>query len=184
MLSIPDLDQLKSLRVSLNLSQHDLARMAGVSQSLIAKIESKRIDPSLSNAQKIAKALLAESPKTIAVAEVMSKNLVSFLPETPVLEAINVMKKNAISQFPVVKNSIVLGRISESAILEHVESLDSLVLQEIMHSPPPLVDKETPVQAILPLLQTFSMVLVTEKGELVGIVTKADVMGLALKGKW
>ena len=183
MLPIPDLSQLKHLRVALHLSQQDLAKRAGVSQSLIAKIEAGRMDPSLSNAQKIAKALAEESPKETRVKQVMSKSVVSFPPETVVVEAVKEMKKKGISQFPVLKDGLVLGRITESLILDHVDELATATLKDIMLSPPPMVDKETAIPAILPLLQAYNMILVVDKGCVSGIITKADVMNAALQKK-
>ena len=48
-----DIDEIKKLRSSLGLTQKDLAQRADVSQSLIAKIEAGRIDPTFSKVQKI-----------------------------------------------------------------------------------------------------------------------------------
>jgi predicted transcriptional regulator len=180
-MTIPDLQNLQMQRRSLGLSQQELAQKAGVSQSLIAKIEARRIDPSLSNAQRIAKALAAATPKELTVRQVMVKHILSFPSSTPVLEAVKAMRKRGISQFPVIENNLVVGRITEGCILEHVEKLSSLTLKDIMLPPPPQVDKETPLSVIMPLLQAFSAVLVLENGHVVGIVTKADVMGAAIK---
>ncbi|MBD3209256.1 CBS domain-containing protein [Candidatus Woesearchaeota archaeon] len=181
--SLLDLAQLNHLRTNLGWSQHDLAKKAGVSQSLIAKIETGKIDPSLSNARKIAKALAAETPTGAMVKQVMSRNVLSFPPETPVLEAINVMRKRGISQLPVIDKGVVVGRVTETSILEHVEELATATLHDVMSPPPPLVDKATLVNAIVPLLQAYNSVLVLDKGVVIGIVTKADVMGAALQHK-
>lgn len=183
MFLVPDLQQLKSQRLSLGISQQDLARLAGVSQSLIAKIEAGRIDPSLSNAQRIAKALADYAPKGAMVKEVMAKNILSFPPQTPVLEAIRVMKKRGISQVPVLKDNVVVGRVTEGSILDHAENLQQATLEQVMLQPPPMVDESTPVASILPLLRTFSSVLVLKGGRLAGIVTKADVMGTVVGQK-
>lgn len=51
------LEEIKQIRKKYNLTQSDLAKRSGVSQSLIAKIEAGRIDPTYSNAQKIFNAL-------------------------------------------------------------------------------------------------------------------------------
>ena len=48
-----DLSELRILRKKIGLTQSELAKQASVSQSLIAKIESKKIDPSYTNAKKI-----------------------------------------------------------------------------------------------------------------------------------
>ena len=48
-----ELEEIKKIRKSLGLTQAELAKRADVSQSIIAKIESGSIDPTLSKAKKI-----------------------------------------------------------------------------------------------------------------------------------
>ena len=55
-----DLTLIKELRKRLGMTQHRLARLSGVSQSLIAKIESGRVDPAYSKAKSIISALQRE----------------------------------------------------------------------------------------------------------------------------
>ena len=52
-----ELDEIKKIRKKIGLTQTGLANRAGVSQSLIAKIESGRIDPTYTKTQKIFAAL-------------------------------------------------------------------------------------------------------------------------------
>ena len=52
-----DPKQLKKIRVQLGITQSELARVAGVSQSLIAKLESGLVDPSFSTMKAISEAL-------------------------------------------------------------------------------------------------------------------------------
>ena len=54
---VVELEEIKEIRKKLGLTQSDLAKRAGVSQSLIAKVESGRLDPAYSNAQKLINAL-------------------------------------------------------------------------------------------------------------------------------
>jgi len=44
---LPTPEELKKRRTNLNLTQNELARLAGVSQPLIARIESGDVDPRL-----------------------------------------------------------------------------------------------------------------------------------------
>ena len=52
-----ELEEIKKIRKKLELTQTELADRAGVSQSLIAKIEAGRIDPTYSKTKKIFAAL-------------------------------------------------------------------------------------------------------------------------------
>ncbi|MBI2647565.1 helix-turn-helix domain-containing protein, partial [Candidatus Woesearchaeota archaeon] len=52
-----ELVEVKKIRKKLELTQTQLANRAGVSQSLIAKVESGRIDPTYSKTKKIFSAL-------------------------------------------------------------------------------------------------------------------------------
>ncbi len=52
-----ELSEIKHLRKKFGLTQSQLAKLSGVSQSLIAKIEADRIDPTFSKAQKIFEAI-------------------------------------------------------------------------------------------------------------------------------
>ena len=48
-----DIKEIKILRKKLEITQNELAKKSGVSQSLIAKIESSNIDPAYSSIKKI-----------------------------------------------------------------------------------------------------------------------------------
>ncbi len=54
---LQELNEIKRLRNKHNLNQKELAERAGVSQSLIAKIEAGKIEPSFTKARKIFQAL-------------------------------------------------------------------------------------------------------------------------------
>ena len=62
-MGMPELKNLRASRTALSMSQQELAKRAKVSQSMIAKIEAGRLDPTLSNARRIAEALEEEKPK-------------------------------------------------------------------------------------------------------------------------
>jgi len=53
----PKLEEIRLLRTKLSLSQKDLAKLAEVSQSLIAKIEKRKVSPSYETVVKIFSAL-------------------------------------------------------------------------------------------------------------------------------
>ena len=75
---LPDLEEIQKRRRSLGLSQKKLASYASVSQSLIAKIEGGKIDPSYKNVKRIFKALeneMGKQKRTILAREISKVNL-------------------------------------------------------------------------------------------------------------
>ena len=85
------------------MTQSELANRSGVSQSLIAKVESGRIDPTYTKTQKIFKALSElEKKEEIKAGQIMNPKIVSVASNEPVKEAISKMKKFQISQVPVI----------------------------------------------------------------------------------
>ncbi len=170
--------EIKQLRKKLCLTQSDLAKKANISQSLIAKIESGKIDPSYTKTKKILETLnlLAET-RDVKAMDVMKKVVIAVGPEDHVKKAIEFMKKHAISQLPVIANGRIIGMISETTILNN---LDKDVKRErvgdIMESAPPVIARETSIAVVSGLLKHFPMVVVAEKGNVEGIITKADVL--------
>jgi len=45
-----------------------------------------------------------------------------------------------------------------------------------MEPPPPIVDLSTPAKALIPLVRFTKCVLVSEKGEVIGIITVSDTL--------
>ena len=112
------INEIKNLRKKLGLTQGELARQAGVSQSLIAKIEAGTIDPTYSKATAVINTLKSLSTsKEIIASKIMIKNVIFVSPTDPIKKAIQKMKKYAISQMPVLDEKRVVGIVSEKAIL-------------------------------------------------------------------
>ncbi len=173
-----ELSQLKKIRRQIGLTQHSFARAAGVSQSMVAKIESGRLDPAYSKVQQIEKALQAlthhEEKKAI---EVMTRKVFKMHPDESAPKAVALMRKYGISQVPVVRGEKILGIVYESSFLKKdMEELPRLRIEEIMEETPPFVAANTPLSAVRQMLQWYACVLVLEKGKLAGIITRADVI--------
>ncbi|MEM3154709.1 MAG: CBS domain-containing protein [Candidatus Woesearchaeota archaeon] len=171
-----DLKAVKQQRVRLGLTQSELAKEAGVSQSIVAKIEAGRVDPSYTIAQKILAALeqrrMSGAPKAL---DIMHTSVVSVKSSVKVADAVKLMKKHAISQLPVQDERIV-GIITEGTVMSHLNALNGTV-GEIMEATPPMVPPNADLTVVSNLLQHYPIVLVVEKGVLVGIITKSDVLG-------
>jgi predicted transcriptional regulator len=177
-----ELEEVKEIRKKFGLTQGELANRAGVSQSLIAKIEAGRLDPTYSNAKKIFSAIdLLGKKKELKAAEMMSRHIISVKPGDDIKEAIKKMKKANISQMPVIEEHKSIGIVSESIILEALLNKRGAKIKDIMEDSAPVVSKNTTVNAISNLLRFYSMVLVSDGGELKGIITKSDLLGTVYK---
>jgi len=178
-----ELDEIKKIRKKLGLTQTELANRSGVSQSLIAKIESGRIDPTYSKAQKIFAALSdLEKKEEIKAEQIMAGRIISVEPADPIREAISKMKKSQISQLPVIDSHKLVGMVSESTILDALLNSKSTKVSEIMQDSPPIVSKATSIRVVSNLLKHYPIVVVSESGKLVGLITKSDLLGKLYSG--
>ena len=177
-----ELEEVKKVRKKLGLTQTELAKRAGVSQSLIAKIESGRIDPTYTKTKKIFAALSdLEKKEEIKAEEIMTAKIVSVSPSEPIKDAISQMKKFQISQLPVIDNHKLVGLVTESIILDALLNSKLRFVKDIMQESPPIVSKMTSVQVISSLLKHYPLVLVSEEGKLIGLITKADLLAKLYK---
>ena len=174
-----ELEQVKVLRKRLGWNQKELADKAEVSQSFIAKIEAGLIEPTYGKAKRILDVLHEEQGKKEPIAkEIMNRKIIFSEPEEKVANIIQKMKRHGISQVPIGDKSRIVGFISESTILENFDkNLAEKEVREIMADVPPIVALDTPRKVILELLKVFQIVLVGNKGEIQGIVSKADILG-------
>jgi len=172
-----ELGEIKQIRKNLGLTQSELAEHAGVSQSLIAKVEAGLLDPTYSNAQKIFDALdNIGKKKQVKAEEVMSKTVVALDPEDDIRDAIKKMKKHEISQIPVIDNNKAVGFVSEAILLDSIIERKGEKIKDIMQDAPPIVSKDTDANLIAHLLKFNPLVLIAEKGKIKGVITKSDVL--------
>ena len=175
-----DITQLKRIRKQLELTQQQFAQLAGISQSMVAKIESSRLDPTYSYVKKIeeAIALLTKRQDTEKHAkDIMHKGVISIRKSQKMMDVLPLFTTHGISQIPVVDNGKVLGLLSETTIVRHMHpGVMEKRVQEVMEEAPPVVSAETSFTMIAALLQFSSLILVQAKGELAGVITKADLI--------
>jgi len=177
-----EIEEIKEIRKKFGLTQSELANRAQVSQSLIAKIEAGRIDPTYSKTKKIFEAIdTLGKKKELKAEQIMAKNIISIKPDDNIKEAINKMKKSNISQMPVIEEHKSIGIVSEAIILESLLNKKGNKIKDIMDDSAPIVSKNTTIGAISNLLRFAPMVLVSENGELKGIITKSDLLGKVYK---
>jgi len=184
---LPPLEEVAQKRRMLNLTQKQLAKLAGVSQSLIAKLESKKIDPSYTKVKAIFDALERLETKTEVHAEkVLHSEVVAVQKSDMVSKAVRLMTDYGYSQLPVFDGERAVGHISEKTILGQVSAgkdlaqISKLPVGDIMEEAFPQVGKKAPLPLISSLLKVYPAVLICEKGKVVGIVTKADLLKMLL----
>ena len=177
-----ELEEVKKIRKKLGMTQTELANRANVSQSLIAKIESGRIDPTFTKTKKIFAALSElEKKEEVKAEQLMTNRIISISQNTSIKEAINKMKKSQISQLPVIHNNKSIGLVSESTILDALLKSKGTIVKDIMQESPPIVSRKTSIQVISNLLKHYPVVLVSEEGILIGLITKSDLLGRIYK---
>ena len=186
---LPELNELKLKRIAQNLTQTDLSMLAGISQSEITKIENGKIIPSYSKGKKLFDVLEELNLKEqVKAKDLINKKVFFVSPNDSVRKAISLMKNNGISQIPVLEKGLSVGRLSETLILSKAKNpkidLNSLKVKEIMDEALPTIQESTPLTLILQLLEYNSALLVSKKGQIKGIITKADLFDEMLKKHW
>ncbi|TKJ17850.1 hypothetical protein CEE44_05000 [Candidatus Woesearchaeota archaeon B3_Woes] len=172
-----EISEIKPIRKKLGITQSELAKQANISQSLIAKIEAGTLDPTYSKAKKIFEVLNSLSKsKELKAKNIMNKKLISINPETKIKNAIKEMRKHGISQIPVLKNNNCVGLVSETIILNSFTKKDISKVEDIMGDCPPIISKDTSIEIVSNLLKFYPIVLVSEKGDLQGLITKSDIL--------
>jgi len=177
--------QLRRIRMQLGITQAELARASDVSQSLVAKVESGRVDPSFTTMRAISDALRKHiRSQGRKVKDVMSKPVLSVQANTPLSECINLMKNRNLSQLPVYSGLKMVGSISDKRIVSLLSdskapsvSLDGPV-SRYMEGSFPTVDSETPLDALYSLFNFVPAVLVTSGDKVEGVITKIDVISV------
>lgn len=181
---LPTPDSIRQKRNELGLTQSELAKRAGVSQPLIARIEAGDVDPRLSTLKRIFNAFdESEKESHVVARNLMNTRVISISAEEPVDAAVKIMEENDISQIPVVENGVPIGSISEETIVRSMTDKKALEvsrmkIRDLMGDTFPVVSPGTHVKLVSHLLETVPAVIVLERGQIAGVVTKHDLMKL------
>ncbi len=178
---LPTPEDIKLLRKKAGLTQRELAKRACVSQSLIARIEAGTVDPRLSTLRRILKVLEESIAEGTRAGDVMNSPVVYVQPEDSVEKAIKLMWKHGFSQLPVIKNDRVIGTIKEDDVLRALIREGDTILKEpvekIMSDALPIVSINERIDVVVKILsQGVPAVLVADRGKIVGIITKTDII--------
>lgn len=173
-------EELKKRRTQLGVTQSQLAERAGVSQPLIARIESGSVDPKLSTFRRVLEALDELERERVEAREFMHREVISVSPGDPVKRAVELMREHGFSQLPVIRDGVPVGSVTESEIVHtmNVEGQDvtSKDVEDVMEEGFPTISPSTDMNVVSRILEHESALLVVEHGEVVGVVTNADVM--------
>jgi predicted transcriptional regulator len=182
-MQLPSPDELKQKRIDLSLTQSDLAKRAGVSQPLIARIEAGDVDPRLSTLRKIIDVFNDIEKEDIYLSDIMNNELISVDPNESIDKAVSIMEKHNISQIPVIKKGISVGSISEEMIVRSMTNkktseVSHMKIGDVMGDSFPTLSPSTDVKTAYYMLEKYPAVLVLEKGQVAGVVTKYDILKL------
>lgn len=180
---LPRIDSIKQIRQKIGITQKKLASMTGVSTSMINQIESGRSQPSYETAKKVFESLakLEGESSSHTAGDFCSKDIVKLKQTNTLHDAIKKMHELSISQIPIFEKSDVVGVISEDGIVRHLAEVGATELKksritDTMDPLPPIVDFDTPVNVLVPLIRYSKCILVSKKSKIVGIITASDTL--------
>ncbi|MFV1948804.1 MAG: cystathionine beta-synthase [Anaerolineales bacterium] len=102
----------------------------------------------------------------------------------PMAEVVQEMKKNDISQMPILnEGGKITGMIREVDLLEHMVSGEhdhtpNETVASIVRPEPPSYPVDTPLETVIPDLMEGSVILVSDSTNPIGILTKIDVLDI------
>ena len=178
---LPSIESIKQQRLKINMTQKELARLVGVSTSMINQIESGRSAPSYNTAKRIFEVLASKESEasTHNAGELCSQKIVKLKPTNTLAEAIIKLKKEKISQIPIFNGDTVVGTISEPVIVSHINEPTfnkKMKIEDIMESKPPIVEFDTPAEVLVPLVKYSKCILVSKGPKIIGIITATDLL--------
>lgn len=175
-----DLSEVRTLRKNLGITQANLAAKAGVSQSLIAKVEAGNTMPSYEVGRRILDTLdrmMGEREEGNTAGEVHTTPLICVSPDSTVGEALDLMRANAVSQLPVIEENSSVGSVTEKGLVSNIDSLDrSDPIPTVMEGGFPILDVDSRLELVKEMLKHYPCVITSRGGKLQGIITKADLL--------
>lgn len=114
----------------------------------------------------------------LQVKDIMTKNVATLTPETPVTEALNTMFKQRHMGYPVMEENNLVGIITFDDISRVPENKRNFPVKDIMSKNLILANPDEPVFSTFEKISrnNIGRLPVTENGRLVGIISKTDIM--------
>ena len=149
--------------------------MAGVSQAHVAKIEQGKVDPRLSTVNKILVVLTEGKQKKCT--DTITRGVIFARPNDSILKISEVMMRQAVSQLPIMNGNRLIGTVTEETIIRNLNAnLAEEKAKDIMDAPLQTVQEETSTDAVRTMQEKRQGVLVAKGKEIVGIVTRSDLL--------
>jgi predicted transcriptional regulator len=173
--------EIRRRRLALGIPLGELARAVGRSDATLSRIERGQIRPSYELVQKLLAYLEAQeglAAPRLAVRDILTRPVVTVESAATLQVAAQRMESGAFSQLPVTEHGRVMGSLSEAALLRALGSSEGrrTRVREILEPAYPQVDEEFPADLLPGLFARYPAVLVLRRGDLRGIVTKADLI--------
>ena len=182
---LPELNEIKKRRKNLGITQKQLAKKTGISQSLITKIETQRTIPTYNHAKKIfetIKKIEETNQHHIKAKDIHTTNIKSVKTHDTISTAIAHMKKHSISQLPVYENAKIIGSLTEKTIINIITQQKKPVdiskhrIRDLMEKTFPIIDEQTNIDDITYLLLNNQAIMTIKKGIITGIITRTDIL--------
>ena len=171
---LPQLSSIPYRRKRLSLTQQDLAKRAGISQSLLTKVERGIVVPSYSIAMQLFEILdELEHDGGEKLSDIMHRGVITVKASDTVQHAAGIAKKHAISQIPVMDRGAVAGAVTTSML---IGVQGAVRISCIMKEPYPILNGNAPVEIARDLLRQYPAVLVVWRSSIIGIVTAEDML--------
>lgn len=182
---LPTAQEFRYLRKKQGLTQKALADKAGLSQSLIARIEKGDIDTKLGTARKILaviKEAESKKSKSLDLKDYMISPVMYCKSADPIKRVVGMMEDNDISQLPVMEGGKAVGSVTDTQLVQVLARKGARSarrkIADVMSKPFPEIEISSPIDKAIDLLTRNSAVLVKNGPHITGIVTKADVLRL------
>lgn len=173
--------EIKQLRNSTGITQKQLARAIGISQSAITKFENNKIDLNYSTVAKVVSYLTSLLNKEKTCKEIATRRIISLTPGNSVQQAVNLMKQHQISQMPIIAKNSSQGSITERDVLNLIDEMGQKnaykqKLAKIMQRPFPLINENEPISRARELLKGSQAILTVSNDQITGVITQTDVI--------
>lgn len=173
--------EIRKRRLSLGIPLGELARAVGRSDATLSRIERGQIRPSYDLVQRIDAYLATHegiAAPHLRARDVVQPTLVTVPAEATLSDVALTMEKGGFSQLPVADGGRITGSVSETALLRALARPNGrrLRVRDVQEGSYPQVDADCPADVLAGLLTRYPAVLVADRGSLVGIVTKTDLI--------